>query len=77
MSIKVLTIINPTSGKGNILDKVDEIKKNIEEQGMEVDIKFTKKDYNARKIIENYEQEKGLIERKNSKKNGEWTVKLD
>lgn len=61
LSIKVLTIINPTSGKGNILDKVDEIKKNIEEQGMEVDIKFTKKDYNARKIIENYEQEKDLI----------------
>lgn len=61
MNIKVLTIINPTSGKGNILEKVDEIKKNIEEQKMETDIRFTKKDYNAKKIIENYEYEKDLI----------------
>ena len=61
MNIKVLTIINPTSGKGNILEKVDEIKKNIEEQKMKIDIKFTKKDYNAKKIIENYEYEKDLI----------------
>lgn len=61
MSIKVLTIINPASGKGNILEKVNEIKKNIEEQKMEVDIQYTKKDYNARKIIENYEKEVDLI----------------
>ena len=42
LSIKVLTIINPSSGKGNILEKVDEIKKNIEEQKMEIDIQYTK-----------------------------------
>ena len=61
MSIKVLTIINPSSGKGNILEKVDEIKKNIEEQKMEIDIQYTNKDHNAKKIIENYEKEKDLI----------------
>lgn len=61
MSIKVLTIINPTSGKGKILDKIDEIKQYLEEQKMEVDIQLTKKDYNATKIIENYEEEKDLI----------------
>lgn len=61
MSIKVLTIINPTSGKGNILENATEIKKNLEEQDMEVDIQITKKDYNAKAIIENYNQEKDLI----------------
>ena len=51
MSIKVLTIINPTSGKGNISDYVNEIKHNLEEQNMEVNIQLTKKGYNAKKII--------------------------
>ena len=51
MSIKVLTIINPTSGKGNITDYVNEIKHNLEEQNMEVNIQLTKKGYNAKKII--------------------------
>ncbi len=61
MSIKVLTIINPTSGKGKILNKSDEIKKYLEEQKMDVDIKITKKDYNAKKIIENYDGSEDLI----------------
>ena len=61
MSIKVLAIINPASGRGNVLEKVDEIKKNLEEQDMEIDVKITKKDYNARRIIEDYEKEKDLI----------------
>ena len=61
MSIKALAIINPASGKGNVLEKVDEIKKNLEEQDMEIDVKITKKDYNARRIIEDYEKEKDLI----------------
>ena len=51
MSIKVLTIINPTSGKGNIVDYANEIKHNLEEQNMEVNIQLTKKGYNAKKII--------------------------
>ena len=51
MSIKVLTIINPTSGKGNIADYANEIKHNLEEQNMEVNIQLTKKGYNAKKII--------------------------
>lgn len=51
MSIKVLTIINPTSGKGNIVDYAKEIKHNLEEQNMEVNIQLTKKGYNAKKII--------------------------
>ena len=51
MSIKVLTIINPTSGKGNIVDYANEIKHNLEKQNMEVNIQLTKKGYNAKKII--------------------------
>ena len=61
MSIKVLTIINPTSGKGNIVEKIEEIKRNLEEQKMEVDIKLTKKDENAKTILKNYNQEKDLV----------------
>ena len=51
MSIKVLTIINPTSGKGNIANYVNEIKHNLEKQNMEVNMQLTKKGYNAKKII--------------------------
>lgn len=61
MDIKVLTIINPTSGKGNLLDKSDEIKQNLEQQKMTVDIKYTRKEHNAKNIIENYEDERDLI----------------
>ena len=51
MSIKVLTIINPTSGKGNIANYANEIKHNLEKQDMDVNIQLTKKGYNAKKII--------------------------
>ena len=51
MSIKVLTIINPTSGKGNIVNYANEIKHNLEKQNMEVNMQLTKKGYNAKKII--------------------------
>lgn len=61
MSIKVLAIINPTSGKGNILDKINEIKQNLEEQDMQVDIQLTQKDNNAKKILETYKDEKDLV----------------
>lgn len=61
MSIKVLTIINPTSGKGNIINKLDEIKNNIESQNMEIEIFLTKKEYNAKKIVEENVDDKDLI----------------
>ena len=51
MSIKVLTIINPTSGKGNIANYANEIKHNLEKQNMEVNMQLTKKGYNTKKII--------------------------
>lgn len=51
MSIKVLTIINPTSGKGNIANYANEIKHNLEKQDMEVSMQLTKEGYNAKKII--------------------------
>ena len=51
MSIKVLTIINPTSGKGNIANYANEIKHNLEKHNMEVNMQLTKKGYNAKKII--------------------------
>ncbi len=57
MNIRVLVIINPTSGRGNIKNYVTEIKKNLEEQQMQVNIQFTKKEYNAKNIvIDNIEQ---------------------
>lgn len=61
MDIKVLTIINPASGKGNIEEKIEEIKQNIEQQNMQVDIQLTQKDYNAKNILENYQEEKDLV----------------
>lgn len=51
MSIRVLTIINPTSGKGNITEYAKDIKKNLEKQNMQVNMQFTKKEYNARNIV--------------------------
>ena len=49
MDINVLTIINPTSGKGKIEQKIDEIKQNIEEQGMQNEIILTQKEKNRPK----------------------------
>ena len=57
MSIRVLAIINPTSGKGNIKNYIKEIRKNLEQQNMEVNLQLTKKEHNAKKIvIENIEE---------------------
>ena len=61
MSIKVLTIINPTSGKGNIVDYAKEIKHNLEEQNMEVKIQITKKGYNAKKKIDDNIEGQDLV----------------
>lgn len=61
MSIRVLTIINPTSGKGNISEKAEEIRQNLEAQKMTVDIEYTQKNNNAKDILENYNQEKDLV----------------
>ena len=61
MDIKVLVIINPASGKGNILEKTEEIKQNLIKQNMEPDIYFTKKEENAKKIIEEHKEDKDLI----------------
>ena len=61
MSIKVLAIINPTSGKGKIEKYIDEIKENIEQENMEVEIKMTQKKHNAKKILEESKEDKDLI----------------
>ena len=45
MEIRVLAIINPTSGRGNITGYVEQIKKYLEKQNMTVKVKFTKKEY--------------------------------
>ena len=60
MSIRVLAIINPTSGKGNIKNYINEIRKNLEEQNMQVNIQLTKKEYNARNIVIDYIEETDL-----------------
>lgn len=61
MSIRVLAIINPTSGKGNAKNFVKEIRKNLEQQNMQVDIHYTKKEYNARNIVIDNIKETDLI----------------
>lgn len=61
MEIRVLAIINPTSGRGNITGYVEQIKKYLEKQNMTVKVKFTKKEYNARKIVINNIKETDLI----------------
>ena len=61
MSIRVLAIINPTSGKGNIKNYIKEIRKNLEEQNMQVNIQLTKKEYNARNIVIDHIEEADLI----------------
>ncbi|MFR2197431.1 MAG: diacylglycerol/lipid kinase family protein, partial [Clostridia bacterium] len=61
MEIRVLAIINPTSGRGNITGYVEQIKKYLEKQNMTVKVKFTKKEYNARKIVINNIEETDLI----------------
>ena len=49
LSIHVLAIINPTSGKGNIKSYIKEIRRNLEEQNMQVNIQLTKKEYNQKR----------------------------
>lgn len=61
MEIRVLAIINSTSGRGNITGYVEQIKKYLEKQNMTVKVKFTKKEYNARKIVINNIEETDLI----------------
>ena len=61
MSIKVLAIINPASGKGNITEHIDEIRNNLKNQDMEMDLYLTKKEYNAKKIVEDNIEGKDLI----------------
>ena len=61
MDINVLTIINPTSGKGKIEQKIDEIKQNIEEQGMQNEIILTQKEKNAKNILDENKENKDLI----------------
>ena len=61
MSIRVLAIINPASGRGNITEYIDEIRKNLEEKDMEVNLKITKKEYNANHIVKDNINETDLI----------------
>ena len=61
MSINVLTIVNPTSGKGKIEENIDEIKRNIKEQGMENEIVLTQKEKNAKQILDENKENKDLI----------------
>lgn len=61
MSIRVLAIINLTSGKGNITEHIDEIKKNLKEQNMEVNVQLSKKEYNAKRIVEENIKDTDLI----------------
>ena len=56
-----MTIINPTSGKGKIEQKIDEIKQNIEEQGMQNEIILTQKEKNAKNILDEHKENKDLI----------------
>ena len=61
LSIRVLAIINPTSGKGDIKNYIKEIRKNLEEQNMQVNIQITKKEYNAKNIVADNIEEADLI----------------
>ena len=61
MSINVLTIVNPTSGKGKIQENIDEIKRNIKEQGMENEIVLTQKEKTAKQILDENKENKDLI----------------
>lgn len=61
MSINVLTIVNPTSGKGKIQENIDEIKRNIEEQGMKNEVILTQEEKNAKQILDENKENKDLI----------------
>ena len=61
MSIRVLAIVNPSSGKGNISEYVKKIRKNLEKQNMQLDLYFTKKEYNAKNIIIDHIEQADLI----------------
>lgn len=61
MDINVLTIINPTSGKGKIENQIEEIGQNIEEQGMKNEIILTQKEKNAKNILDEHKENKDLI----------------
>ena len=61
MSIRVLAILNPTSGKGNVKNYIQEIRNNLEKQDMKVNIQLTKKEYNAKNIVKDNINDTDLI----------------
>lgn len=61
MSIRVLVIMNPKSGKADMTEYTDEIKKNLEQQNMEVNVQLSKRENSVKKIVAEYIQDTDLI----------------
>lgn len=54
MGKNILIIVNPNAGKGNVQKKIHKIASNFSKQNYLVDIIYTKKDYSASDIINDY-----------------------
>ena len=61
MENKILAIVNPRSGMADIGRYIDRIEDNLKLNGYEVDIKYTTREYNATKILEDYDKEFNII----------------
>ena len=61
MENKILAIVNPRSGMADIGRYIDRIEDNLRAQGYEVDTKYTTREHNATKILEEYNKEYDII----------------
>ena len=56
MNKNILIIVNPNAGKGKVQKKIHKIANNFSKQDYVVDIIYTKKNYSAKDIIQDYKQ---------------------
>ena len=54
MNKNILIIVNPNAGKGKVQKKIHKIANNFSKQDYVVDIIYTKKNYSAKDIIQDY-----------------------
>lgn len=58
MSKKMLLIVNPKAGKGNIKRKLPKIVKNFSDEGYFIETCYTKLNYKPKQILKEHENEK-------------------
>lgn len=61
MDKQVLIIVNPNAGKGKVQKKIPHIKEDMIKTGYKVDVVYTKKDFSAKDIINEYNKKLDMV----------------